>query len=266
MTEQVGTHARTFGTGPRTALALHCTFGHAGAWKALGQALSVDLTLTALDLPGHGRSADWDGRTDLQAACVSAALPYLRTRTDVIGHSFGATVALRLAVEHPDTVRSLTLIEPVFFAAAKADSPAAFDAYEREAAPFVQALAQGDSVRAARAFGGIWGDGRPWEALPESMQIYMADRIGMIPAQATSIIDDAAGLLVPGRMAAIKAPVLLIEGDQSPCIIGAINAALAVRLGTVRRVTVAGAGHMVPVTHAAEVARHVRAVLEMTEE
>ena len=35
-------------------------------------------------------------------------------------HSFGATVALRLATLFPDRVRSLTLVEPVFFAAAKA--------------------------------------------------------------------------------------------------------------------------------------------------
>jgi lipase len=36
----------------------------------------------------------------------------------LIGHSFGATVALRLAIEAPERVASLTLIEPVLFAAA----------------------------------------------------------------------------------------------------------------------------------------------------
>jgi lipase len=47
---------------------------------------------------------------------------------DVIGHSFGGTVALRLAVERPDLVRSLVLIEPVFVAALLADRPDLKDA------------------------------------------------------------------------------------------------------------------------------------------
>ena len=35
---------------------------------------------------------------------------------DVVGHSFGGSIALRLALEMPELVKSLTLIEPVCFA------------------------------------------------------------------------------------------------------------------------------------------------------
>lgn len=48
---------------------------------------------------------------------------------DVIGHSFGATVALRLALERPELVRSLVLVEPVLFAAAKAAEDPRFAAF-----------------------------------------------------------------------------------------------------------------------------------------
>jgi pimeloyl-ACP methyl ester carboxylesterase len=62
----------------------------------------------------HGKSPDWDGSGDFQDVSVAAALPFLDDAPmDLIGHSFGATLALRLAVAHPDRVRSLTMIEPV---------------------------------------------------------------------------------------------------------------------------------------------------------
>jgi pimeloyl-ACP methyl ester carboxylesterase len=69
------------------------------------------------DLPGHGRSAPWAG-TDYHSDATAVAAALLHGPTHIIGHSFGATVALRLAVERPDLVSRVTLIEPVMFAAA----------------------------------------------------------------------------------------------------------------------------------------------------
>jgi len=74
----------------------------------------------AFDLPGHGRSADWAG-TDCTADCTAAALAPCYGPRAIVGHSFGATVALRLALKHPSLCHSLTLIEPVFFAVARAN-------------------------------------------------------------------------------------------------------------------------------------------------
>jgi pimeloyl-ACP methyl ester carboxylesterase len=49
-------------------------------------------------------------------------------------------------------------------------------------------------------------------------------------------------------------PVLLIRGDRSPAIIGAIAEAIAARLPDVGVATVPGAAHMLPITHPAETA------------
>ena len=61
------------------------------------------------------------------------------------------------------------------------------------------------------------------------------------------------------RLEAVGVPVLLIEGADSPPIIEAVQSELARRLAQSSRLRVAGAGHMVPITHAAEVAAAVQA-------
>ena len=90
--------ARSFGDGPRQVLALHCTMAHSGAWRGLSAALSDVATLTATDMLCHGRSPDWDRAGDFQDRIARAAGAHLTAPMDVIGHSFGAATALRLAV------------------------------------------------------------------------------------------------------------------------------------------------------------------------
>ncbi|WP_227267576.1 alpha/beta fold hydrolase [Roseobacter weihaiensis] len=259
-------HCQSFGQGARRALAIHCTLAHSGAWRGLGDALADDLTLVAFDLPGHGKSNDWDGQCDLHRLCTDTALGYLIEPMDVIGHSFGATVALRLAVEQPHLVRSLTLIEPVFFAAARRDAPAKARAHEEETAPCFTALAQGDTALAARRFNRFWGDGTRWENIPEVTRRYLSDRMHLVPAQTPAILDDNAQLMAPGMLGRADMPGVLVQGQRSPEIIDAIHESLAARLPNTRRAWIAGAGHMCPLTHPLAVADEIRGLLEMAEE
>ncbi|WP_436397995.1 alpha/beta fold hydrolase [Roseobacter sp. S98] len=257
--------ARVWGSGPAPALAIHCTLGHSGMWRGVGQYLAASTTLTAFDLPGHGRAPDWDGTDDLHRACCDAAQPFLDQPVHLIGHSFGATVALRLAIEHPDQVRSLTLVEPVFFAALPEAEPELAD-HLAEAAPYIAALNERDYALAARLFNRLWGDGTRWPDIPETARQYMSDRMYLVPGQSPAIFDDNAGLMRPGVLERASMPVLLMRGDQSPEITRHINAALARRLPAATLCTVAGAGHMAPLTHASEVARVVRSLIEVAEE
>ncbi len=215
--------------------------------------------MLAFDLPGHGRSGDWRGEGDYHALSAAIAADFCTPPRHVIGHSLGATIALRLALERPGLVKSLVLIEPVLFAAAR--GRAAFRAEEEASRPFVAALERGEHEAAARAFTRRWGSGVPWEALPAAQRQYMAARIGLIPATRAVLYEDAAGLLAPGRPEAVECPVLLLEGERSPPVIGEIGAVLGARLPEVRRQRIAGAGHMLPVTHAAEAAREIRAFI-----
>lgn len=253
----VETYWTTFGQGPRPALALHCSLAHSGSWGGMARHLSGALHLRAFDMPGHGRSAPWDGQGDLQELTARIAADLCDGPTDLIGHSFGATVALRLAVMRPDLVRSLTLIEPVFFAAGFAEGAHVRAAFDRMMAGFAAAMAHGDRMDAARAFTAVWGAGNAWQDTPEPQRRAMAAQMPLIEAAHPVLHDDAAGLLRPGLLNGITAPVLLLEGSASPAIIAAVNQNLATRLPRVRRAVILGAGHMAPITHPAQVSAEV---------
>lgn len=256
------THTRTFEQRPRKALAIHCSLAHSGTFAGLAGALSDRLTTVAYDLPSHGGSSDWDGKGNLHDVATEMARALLTEPMDLIGHSFGATVAMRLAIEHPELVRSVTMFEPVYFAAALQDDEKQFRAALGNSEEFDEAWAQGDTYRAARAFSREWGDGTKWEDLTERARTYMADRIHFIAGSSSFLEHDSAGLLKDDKFARAKMPALLIEGGVSGPIANVINGSLARRLPHAVRVRIEGAGHMAPITHPEEVAVPIRALLD----
>lgn len=251
--------------GARKGLALHCSLAHGGMWAGVAGHLR-GVTLLAPDLPGHGAQPLWDGQADLHGDSTrqAIALAEAEGEVDLIGHSFGATVALRVALERPELVRSLTLIEPVLFAAARAAGGRAFADFAAGHNPFARAVAEGRLAEAAQLFLAVWGDGSAWEAVSPRQQEYVVQRIAQVAALDPVLAGDSAGLLAYMRLESLGVPVLLLEGRNSPPIIAAIQAALAERLPQSQRVILDGAAHMSPVTHADAVAAAVQAHLDQT--
>ena len=252
--------------GERPVLALHCSLAHAGAWAGLAGALD-GVTITATDAPGHGRAEDWQPEADMHALATLQSIAMAESlghggAIDLIGHSFGATVALRIAVERPDLVRSLTLVEPVIFAAGKAVDAAVFEGFRTDHLGFAALVEAGDHAAAAALFHSHWGSGEALADLPERTRAYMVERIHLVVEQNPTLLDDAAAILRAGGLEAIDAPVLLIEGATSPAIIDAVHRALALRLPQATRLVVPGAAHMVAITHAATIAPSVQAHLD----
>ncbi|MEL6620303.1 MAG: alpha/beta hydrolase [Pseudomonadota bacterium] len=251
-------HRRSFGSGPRPALAIHCSLAHSGAWRAMGAAVGDCVTLHAFDLPCHGKSGDWDRTGIMHDTATDMARAVLDDMgegpIDVIGHSFGATVALRLAIEDPQRIRSLTMFEPVYFAPAMADDPEFAASHAATMAPYDAAMARGDRIGAARAFNRAWGDTTGWDTIPEGTRAYMAERIQFVADSAPMLIDDSAGLLEPGRFARATMPALLMRGAHSGWMRD-VNTAIARRLPDARDTVLPGVGHMGPITHPETVAK-----------
>lgn len=231
--------------------------GSGRAFDPMARRLGGRVDLTAFDLPSHGRSGAWrpaEGE-DYHTTVTRMAEGLLgEGPVDLIGHSIGATVALRLAVAAPGRVRSLTLIEPVLFAASRSGH-----SLDDELAALAAA---GKIEAAARLFLGIWGAPGGFEALPRSLQQAAVELMPLVLETDAALSADVHGILRLGGLEAVRAPSLLIAGADSPAVVGEIFDTLAARLPDARRATVPGAGHMAPVTHPAEVSALVAGNLD----
>ncbi|MFB2595147.1 alpha/beta fold hydrolase [Paracoccus sp. p4-l81] len=257
------TRIRRFaGNDDRPALALHCMMGHSGAFMGIAEALADAVQITAFDLPGHGGAAPFDPAAglDLTTLCTRMAGAEISRPVDLIGHSFGAVVALRLALRAPQAVRSLTLIEPVLFAAAQGS--AAFAQARDEGLAMRAHLDRGEAEAAARAFMARWGGVGGWDTLPAPVRAQFTAQVALVDATGPDVFDDRGGLLAEGGLEALDLPVMLIAGADSPPVIGAIQDAIADRLPDVARAQVPGAGHMLPITHPLVVANLIRLNLD----
>lgn len=246
-------HSVTVGAGA-PAMMVHCALSSHLPLLPLAQAVGGQVAL--IDMPGHGQSDDWDGKKDYQTLVVDAIAASCNGPSHLIGHSFGGTAALRLAVERPDLVSRLTLIEPIYIAAAKGRAEHAQHA--KDFRPFVGAMLTGHEVRAAEVFNDLWGT-LPWDEIPKRMQEKLTRRIHLIVAGAAAIEEDAAGITSAERLCALDIPVTLIRGADSHPVISAIHEVLTTRIANATDHEIAGAAHMVPLTHMDEVAAIIRA-------
>jgi pimeloyl-ACP methyl ester carboxylesterase len=83
----------------------------ARSWDAVAATLAATRRVVAVDLRGHGAS-QWPGVYSIAAMTddLAALLDGLgEERVDLVGHSLGGLVALRVAAAHPHRVRRLVL-------------------------------------------------------------------------------------------------------------------------------------------------------------
>ncbi len=115
--EANGYHLRfsKMGEGKQIILLIHGFGGDADRWLFTQQPLSSSATVYALDLPGHGQSGKdvIDGSIDALAKTVLAFMDEVGIHSaQLVGHSLGGAIALKVAFLDPERVSRLDLIAP----------------------------------------------------------------------------------------------------------------------------------------------------------
>ncbi len=108
----INLYYETHGSGPPLVL-LHGGLGSGEMFGPVLPLLAERHQVIAVDLQGHGRTADIDRPIDvrLMAGDIAALIDHLRLATpDLVGYSLGGGVALQVAAQYPTKVRRLVIV------------------------------------------------------------------------------------------------------------------------------------------------------------
>ena len=207
------------------------------------------------DRPGFGhsdrpRNVVWT--PDAQAELIKQALTRLDvSNATVLGHSWGASVAVALALKYPDMIRGLVLASGYYYPTARPDVVA----MGAPALPLIgDILSHTLSPLLSRA---IWplmmtkifgpqSVPKKFEAFPKEMAL-RPSQIRASAAKSALMIPDAFKLR--NRYADLKMPVVIIAGEQDRLIdIDTQSARLHSEIPQSRLHRIAGNGHMIQQT------------------
>jgi len=114
----VRVHYQEKGAGA-TLVLIHGNNSSAYTWKDVFDALAAEFRVVAVDMQGFGftaKPAGGDYRAEAQAALVVGLLDELKIgRAVFVGSSLGGGVALAAAIDHPERVSGLVLVDSAAF-------------------------------------------------------------------------------------------------------------------------------------------------------
>jgi pimeloyl-ACP methyl ester carboxylesterase len=256
---------RRAGSGPVT-ICLHAGASSSAQWRALSDRLSPRRTVIAVDSWNAGRSPVWtqDRLPDFddEADLIEPVLLESDGPVDMVGHSHGGSIALKLAYRHPARVRSVTAYEPTVFWLVKADGrPHDVQGIVDAASDAAMLVEQGQREAAARRFVDFWSGPGSWERIPAERRSGPLHAIQFVSHWAHASLNTAMPL---SAFATLDMPVLLMSGSASPLSGRAPVALLAHTIPGARLEVLEGVGHMAPVTHPERVGAVIERFLEQT--
>jgi pimeloyl-ACP methyl ester carboxylesterase len=257
-------HFRQAGQGPGV-VCLHSNAASASQWRALMDRLAPRYTVVAPDSYGAGKSPAWpEGGATLRGE-VALLEPAFQAAGDsfvLVGHSYGAAIALVAAALRPERVRALALYEPTLFSLVDHQQPPPNGADGIKAAVMrsIAALGAGDEDGAAREFIDFWMGAGAWAAMPPARKPAITTAVRDVEGWARALVGEPMRLEDFG--AALQMPVLLMTGQHSPASGHAPARVLQPVLRQCQTVEFRGLGHMGPLTHPEPVNAAIEAFLD----
>jgi pimeloyl-ACP methyl ester carboxylesterase len=243
---------RTAGTG-ETVLLLHGSAGSHLLWRRLSRALEARYLVIAPDLWGYGQSSPWPDMLHFGLAEEMAPLWHLLPEDSplhIVGYSYGAVVALGMALAKKRPLSSLALIEPVAFRLLSdgGDSDL-FDQVSSWRRRFEAHARRGDIAAAMRSFVRYWSGASAWGSLPEEAHCQLLAAVPRIlldmrVAFETSFSREA--------LTSLAVPTLLVCGGRSPSPTRQLALELARRMSGCELAVIGDAGHDLPTSHGEE--------------
>jgi pimeloyl-ACP methyl ester carboxylesterase len=242
---------REAGSGP-AVLCLHSNASTSSQWRGLMDQLAPRHRVLALDSYGSGKSAEWPSDRVIQLGdevdFIEPVLARAGAPLVLVGHSYGAAVALKAALRHPQRVRALALYEPTLFALLDAERPPPnqADGIRNAVAAASDVLDRGDTDGAARHFIDYWMGPDSWARTPEQRKPAIAASCVNVRRWSHALFTEPAPL---AAFAALDIPVLYMVGARSTASAHGVARLLAPVLPQAQVLRFDDLGHMGPLTH-----------------
>jgi pimeloyl-ACP methyl ester carboxylesterase len=244
-------HTREAGSGPGV-VCIHSNASSSTQWRGLVDLLSPNHLVLAPDSYGSGKSPDWHSDREialrdevdfLEPVFAKAGTPF-----SLVGHSYGAAVALMTALAYPGRVRALALYEPTMFAVVDAQRPPpnGVDGIRNAGLAAANALDAGDRDAAAEHFIDFWMGRGSWAATPPQRKPAIADSVANVRRWSHALFGEPTPVQA---FATLDMPILYMLGATSPESTHAVARVLLPVLPRVQVVEFPDLGHMAPVTH-----------------
>ncbi len=261
----VDLHCRLQGRGAVPLVLVHGSWVNHRSWDRVAARFAERYRVLVYDRRGHSQSERPAGQGSVRddVADLAALIEHFGLAPAwVVGNSFGAAIALRLAGARPELMRGLVGHEPPLFSllAGHPTAEGMLEPLGKRLEAVVARIAYGDHAGAAEQFVEkvALGEG-VWAQLPP-----LAKRIFI--ENAPTFLDEARD---PEQIAfdlesirGFAKPVLLTKGDQSPPTFGPVVDRLAGVLPRATVLTFPGAGHTPQGSHPDAYVAAVTSVIE----
>lgn len=231
------------GNGPAVVL-IHGVGLRAECWARQVPALADRYTVIAVDLPGHGCSAAFGTAPMLgdYASRIAAAVEPVGGAAVFVGHSLGALIALEVAFRYPALAAGVAALNAIY-----RRSPEAAEAVKARANALAREGA-GDPSQTLRR----WFGADPHSSAEAACRDWLraADPSGYAAAYAVFATTDGPA---DDDLRALACPALFLTGALEPNSTPAMSEAMAAMAPMGAGAVIAGAAHMMPMTHSTAV-------------
>lgn len=261
---QLEPFCREAGTGP-SVVCIHSNASTSAQWRGLVELLSPRFRVLTPDSYGSGKSPEWpsDRVISLQdeVLFIEPVLAKAGSPLALVGHSYGAAVALIAALTNPGRVRAMALYEPTLFALIDAQRapPNDADGIRNAVAHASVALDAGNQDAAAERFIDYWMGTGSWQRTPEQRRPAIAASVANIRRWAHALFTEPTPL---AAFRSLEVPVLYMVGQRSTASAHGVARLLTKALPGVEVLEFDELGHMGPLTHPDPVNQAIARFLE----
>lgn len=230
---------------------VHSSISGNRQWQAMTDLLKDRYRVLAINLRGYGNTTPWNGGAPLslddEVELINAVCAKPHGPIHLVGHSFGALVAMKAALCMANRIHTLIAFEPNPFNLLEQHGRLeALNEIRSLLRLVLEAGACNDFSVAAPAFADYWQGDDTWQAMPQKRRQAFVTAMAPLVHEVGAVLSDNTTV---AAWRSITARTLIVTSRNARRPIAEVAELLALNCKAWRFEQLAEGGHMAPLTH-----------------